>query len=144
MKFVQPLAQATILAVGFGVFCALIGSWVSEQVRHATRRNDPAEQLMLKGDGTPIVMNSQRLLDANEPLQPPKPDEVWLDTAFMASTGHTLWPVIFDDWHWRLRTFPDPPIPGEDWYFRADPQRHGTGHFARSDCRGKPCLCFFG
>jgi hypothetical protein len=144
MKSVQPFALATILAVGFGVFCALIGSWVSEQVRHATRRNDPVERLVLKADGTPAVMYSQQVLDPNMPLQPPRPDEEWLDTTVLAFDVHELWPFIRGDWRWRLRRFADSHFPGLVWFFVTDIQRHGTAYFAGYDERGKQCIGYLG
>ena len=135
MNTFRQLTVAFILCVGFGALCALIGNWTSEQVRHALRRNDPYQRLVLKGDGTPIVIA--------EP-QPPGANKVWMNTAFLAGDEHRIFLGIFDDWHWRQRQFTDPRFPGVFWYFVTDAERHGSAYFAGYDARSKECVGYLG
>jgi hypothetical protein len=135
MNLIRQVTVAFILCVGFGALCALIGNWTSEQVRHALRRNDPYQRLVLKGDGTPIVIA--------EP-QPPGANKVWMNTAFLAGDEHRIFLGIFDDWHWRQRQFTDPRFPGVVWYFVTDAERHGSAYFAGYDAISKECIGYLG
>jgi hypothetical protein len=144
MNLIRQLTLAFILSVGFSGFCGLIGSWASEQVRHALRRNDPYQGLVLKGDGTPIVVADRLVRDPDERPKPPSPDEVWLDTTYLAADESRLYPSLFDDWHWRLRQFTDTRFPGIVWYFVSEAQEHGAAYFAGYESKTKECIGYLG
>jgi hypothetical protein len=144
MKLIQQLILAFVLAVGFGVFCALIGNWTGEQVRHAMRRNDPVDRLLIKGDGTPVVTLSRPYLEPDARLQQPSADEVWIDTVFLAASERETLLGFFDDWHWRLRQVSDARYPGAVWYFVTDAQQHGTAYFAGYAPKTKELIGYLG
>jgi hypothetical protein len=144
MNLMRQLTVAFILCVGFGALCALIGNWTREQVRHALRRNDPRPRLVLKGDGAPLVIADRHFLDPYERPKPPVPDEVWMDTAFLAADEQSVFSDIFDDWHWRQRQFTDRRFSGVVWYSVTDADQHGSAYFVGYDATSNECIGYLG
>jgi hypothetical protein len=137
----RSLLVATTLAIGFGTIWAALAAWICTAIDSAMQGADSDanswEQLMVRSDGTPVIMRSRRDNLSNstfhdlsgKPTEPPNRDHQL--TGYLLTGAHAP-PGFFTDrlnWMQRLRIFINEQDPTILWYFVHDGQPAGAGYF---------------
>jgi hypothetical protein len=150
---VQPLVLGAVLAVGFTVVWALVGTWGVTVGEYVTRSGAHVERLIFLPDGTALVEvaevgrhESRRYRDLEgSPVDRPRADNshwlkgVPLPAALPERAGAGNVP-----WDNRLRAFADGRSPAGYWYFVSDGRPDGAGYFVCYDSKSNACLGHLG
>jgi hypothetical protein len=147
----RPLGLALVLAVGFGAVFAFAAAWGMAIWEGLRRQNRAYENLVVRGDGTPLILRNtfdgyQNMtlyaLDGSE-VPRPKENESWLEGASLAMPrqDRLRFPLNADA---RVMAFSDSQAPPNLWYFVHDGARDGRGYFVGYDSQSKLCVGFIG
>jgi hypothetical protein len=146
----RPLGLALVLAIGFGAVYGLAAGWSITIWQGLQRQNRVYETLVVRPDGTPLILRNMfgdyqdmtlRALDGSE--VPRREDDVWLAGASLAvpRPQRRRFPL---DAGLRVEGFADRQMPPNLWYFVDDGARDGRGYFVGYDIKSKLCLGFIG
>jgi hypothetical protein len=140
--FFRPLLWAATLAIGFGTLWAVLAGWLGAAIDGARKAavgdTDSWEQLVVRSDGTPLIMRTSR---ANLSMS------TYRDLSGRAQEApdqdHRIWGVYMpgEDWKprffagqlgWERRLkifFVNEQEPAVLWYFVHDGKPEGAGYF---------------
>lgn len=154
MGLVQPLIQATMLALGFTAVWGLLGMWAMEVAVYVAHSGQDREELAFLADGTPLMeywndeQNRARRysdLKGNAVTPPQEGDRnAWLFPSHFpaklperAARGDVSWGE-------RIRSMTDGRSPATVWHFVTDGRPNGTAYFVGYDSESHSCIGYLG
>jgi len=123
----QPLVLALILATGFASVWGLFALWIVEE----TRDTRSGGSLRFLADGTPVIHDGQTVRDLDGKDVPGAEQGPWLAGFSLPVAGPE--PLMLGRAPWQLRLRPFADNRQVNWFFVADGNTPGFGHFVGFD-----------
>jgi hypothetical protein len=155
-SLLRQLLLAATLAIGFGMLWSLLLLWLGTSIQEAWRGGQrslpPRENLVVRSDGTPLVvstpsfpgdLSAETCRDLSGRAQA-VPDRDDLLAAVYLVGAHGVPDFSWSGWHHRLSSFIDEREPSVNWFFVHDGKRDGAGYFAGYDRVSNRCVGFIG